>query len=109
MKQRKIAALLMALLLSLSLFAGCGTTKNNESTENVSSQGSETLEQTSEEDENAEAAEKLLNDWTDAVFDTRWCSDDGYTCKLPVLCDLYANHHYHDDAGDVYVGKQHED
>lgn len=64
MKQRKIAALLMALLLSLSLLAGCGTTKNNESTENVSSQGSETIEQTSEADENAEAAEKLLNDLT---------------------------------------------
>lgn len=64
MKQRKIAALLMALLLTLSFLAGCGTTKNNETTEGASSQGTETIEQTSEADENTEAAEKLLNDLT---------------------------------------------
>lgn len=63
MKQRKITTVLMALVLSMSLLAGCGSNKGDTSISSEAIQ-SETVtsEQTATDDENADAARNLLND-----------------------------------------------
>ena len=95
MKHRKIAALLMALLFSMSFFAGCGTNKNNESTDGVATQETVTSEQTlSEADDNAKTAEKLLHDLTGS-YQELW----------PVLFMDEYSQTWLDDAA-VFVGEE---
>ena len=77
MKQKKIVSLLLALMLSLSLLAGCA---NNDVSNTKQPTGSGTSESTAINDENAAAAEQLLVDLT-GTYQELWpvILDDRYT------------------------------